>query len=49
MSAAVSAALPGTSGVLAASRAATITTWRRELPARRPTTFTSSLPACEKR
>jgi hypothetical protein len=45
----VSAALLGTSGTLAASRAATITTWRLELPARRPITFTSSCPACVKR
>ena len=49
MSAAVSAALPGTSGTVAASRAATITIWRRELPARRPITFTSSWPAWVKR
>ena len=43
ISAAVSAALPVASGTTAASRAATITIWRRERPARRPITFTSSL------
>ena len=45
ISAAVSAALPAASGTPAASRSATTTIWRRELPARRPTTLTrSSLP-----
>ena len=48
-SAAVSAALPVASGRPPASRAATITIWRRERPARRPITFTSSRPAWVKR
>jgi hypothetical protein len=45
----VSDAVPGASGRVAASRAATITIWRRELPARRPITFTSRRSACVKR
>ena len=48
ISAAVSAALPGASGTVAASRAATITIRRRERPARNPITFTRSWPACVK-
>ncbi len=48
-SAAVSAALPVASGTTAASRAATITIWRRSCPARRAITFTSSRPAWVKR
>src|SRR5918999_6376994 len=47
--AAVSAALPVASGTTAASRAATITIWRRVRPARRPITLTRSRPAWEKR
>jgi DNA-binding response OmpR family regulator len=45
----VSAALPVASGTAAESRPATITICLRELPARRPITFSSRRPACEKR
>ena len=48
-SAAVSEALTGASGIAPASRAATITIWRREAPARRAITFSSRFPACVKR
>jgi hypothetical protein len=49
VSAAVSAALLGASGTEVASRAATITIWCREAPARRPITFRSGLPSSERK